>query len=432
MNDVVNAPRATEPGSLIGKRITKLDAPEKASGKTRYVHDIALPGQLHAAILRSARVHARIVRIDTSRAARAARRARGADRRRHCRPTPDRRRQGPSAAEERPRAQHARRDCRGGRRERGHRSRGIEADRGRVRGPARRDRCGGRSRARRAADPPADRRCQGRGTGGPGRQERQPGDALRLRPWRRRRRRGRVRRGGRRHLRAALRDTLLPGRLGRARRVRRQRQPAAVFQHPGAVPAQARVRRDAGHGPGAHPHHPAADRRRLRQQARHLSVRGDLRLPRARHRAAGEAGVHARGGVPRVADPPAGAPDPALGLHTRRHADLPHRAHAARQRRLHLVGGDHAVRDDADLLFAVPRAELRLPHAGRVHEQPVCRVVSRLWQPAGHVRRRGAHGQAGGHHRHGSARVPAEERAGARRSHRPGHGVSAAAASRTA
>ncbi len=55
-------------GSLIGQRITKLDAPEKASGKTRYVHDISLPGQLHAAILRSTRVHARIVRIDTSKA----------------------------------------------------------------------------------------------------------------------------------------------------------------------------------------------------------------------------------------------------------------------------------------------------------------------------------------------------------------------------
>ena len=55
-------------GSLIGQRIVKLDAPEKASGKTRYVHDIDLPGQLHAAILRSTRVHALIRRIDTSRA----------------------------------------------------------------------------------------------------------------------------------------------------------------------------------------------------------------------------------------------------------------------------------------------------------------------------------------------------------------------------
>ncbi len=55
-------------GSLIGQRIVKLDAAEKASGKTRYVHDIDLPGQLHAAILRSTRVHALIRRIDTSRA----------------------------------------------------------------------------------------------------------------------------------------------------------------------------------------------------------------------------------------------------------------------------------------------------------------------------------------------------------------------------
>lgn len=51
--------------TLIGQRIRKMDAPEKSSGKTRYVHDIALSGQLHAAILRSTRVHARILRIDT-------------------------------------------------------------------------------------------------------------------------------------------------------------------------------------------------------------------------------------------------------------------------------------------------------------------------------------------------------------------------------
>jgi xanthine dehydrogenase molybdenum-binding subunit len=57
-----------KPSTLIGQRIVKLDAPEKATGKTRYVHDINLPGQLHAAILRSAKVHALIRRIDTSRA----------------------------------------------------------------------------------------------------------------------------------------------------------------------------------------------------------------------------------------------------------------------------------------------------------------------------------------------------------------------------
>ena len=51
--------------SLIGKRIPKMDAPDKASGKTRYIHDINLPGQLHAKILRSAHRHAKIVSIDT-------------------------------------------------------------------------------------------------------------------------------------------------------------------------------------------------------------------------------------------------------------------------------------------------------------------------------------------------------------------------------
>ena len=60
------AQKTIAPDTLIGKRIQKMDAPEKASGKTRYIHDIDLPGQLHGKILRSARVHARIKSIDTS------------------------------------------------------------------------------------------------------------------------------------------------------------------------------------------------------------------------------------------------------------------------------------------------------------------------------------------------------------------------------
>jgi xanthine dehydrogenase molybdenum-binding subunit len=51
---------------LIGQRITKLDAPGKVEGQVRYIHDINLPGQLHAKILRSTRVHALIKRIDVS------------------------------------------------------------------------------------------------------------------------------------------------------------------------------------------------------------------------------------------------------------------------------------------------------------------------------------------------------------------------------
>ena len=60
--------KVIEKETLIGKRITKLDAPEKASGQTRYVHDLDLPGQLYGRILRSTRVHARIMRIDVSKA----------------------------------------------------------------------------------------------------------------------------------------------------------------------------------------------------------------------------------------------------------------------------------------------------------------------------------------------------------------------------
>ncbi|MSQ55174.1 MAG: xanthine dehydrogenase family protein molybdopterin-binding subunit [Betaproteobacteria bacterium] len=52
--------------TLIGKRIRKLDAPDKASGKTRYIQDLEIPGALHARILRSTQVHALIVSIDTS------------------------------------------------------------------------------------------------------------------------------------------------------------------------------------------------------------------------------------------------------------------------------------------------------------------------------------------------------------------------------
>ncbi len=56
--------------SLIGRRVPKLDAPDKASGRTRYLHDINIPGQLHAKILRSTEVHARIVSIDVEAARR--------------------------------------------------------------------------------------------------------------------------------------------------------------------------------------------------------------------------------------------------------------------------------------------------------------------------------------------------------------------------
>ena len=53
---------------LIGQRIPKLDAPSKATGKTTYGHDVRLPGMLHGRILYSRYPHAKIIRMDTSRA----------------------------------------------------------------------------------------------------------------------------------------------------------------------------------------------------------------------------------------------------------------------------------------------------------------------------------------------------------------------------
>jgi len=55
-----------EKDTLIGKRIPKLDAPQKVTGETQYIQDIELHRMLHAKILRTDRVHARIVSIDTS------------------------------------------------------------------------------------------------------------------------------------------------------------------------------------------------------------------------------------------------------------------------------------------------------------------------------------------------------------------------------
>jgi xanthine dehydrogenase molybdenum-binding subunit len=58
------------PGSPIGQRVPKLDAPAKAAGRASYGHDVRLPGMLHGRILYSAHARARVIAIDTSRAAR--------------------------------------------------------------------------------------------------------------------------------------------------------------------------------------------------------------------------------------------------------------------------------------------------------------------------------------------------------------------------
>jgi len=52
----------------VGKRIPKMDAEEKVTGKAVYIQDLKIPGMLHGKILYSSHAHARIKSIDTSQA----------------------------------------------------------------------------------------------------------------------------------------------------------------------------------------------------------------------------------------------------------------------------------------------------------------------------------------------------------------------------
>ena len=53
---------------VIGKGTRKRDGADKATGRTRFLHDLAVPGMAHGAILRAALPHARVVSIDGRRA----------------------------------------------------------------------------------------------------------------------------------------------------------------------------------------------------------------------------------------------------------------------------------------------------------------------------------------------------------------------------
>jgi len=54
--------------AVVGKSLPRVDALEKVTGKASYVYDMALPGMLWGEILRSPYPHARITRLDVSRA----------------------------------------------------------------------------------------------------------------------------------------------------------------------------------------------------------------------------------------------------------------------------------------------------------------------------------------------------------------------------
>jgi xanthine dehydrogenase molybdenum-binding subunit len=60
--------KTIEKTSLIGQRVKKPDAPDKATGKTRYINDMVLPQMLIGKILHAGRPHAEILSIDVSEA----------------------------------------------------------------------------------------------------------------------------------------------------------------------------------------------------------------------------------------------------------------------------------------------------------------------------------------------------------------------------
>ena len=59
---------AAEPLRVVGRSVLRGDAVDKVTGRARYVTDLEFPGMAHAQLLRSPYAHARIARIDVSRA----------------------------------------------------------------------------------------------------------------------------------------------------------------------------------------------------------------------------------------------------------------------------------------------------------------------------------------------------------------------------
>src|SRR4051794_33521733 len=51
---------------LLGTKISRIDGPEKSTGRAKYSYDINLEGLLHAVMVRSAYAHARIKTLDTT------------------------------------------------------------------------------------------------------------------------------------------------------------------------------------------------------------------------------------------------------------------------------------------------------------------------------------------------------------------------------
>src|SRR5579864_4798751 len=52
--------------TLIGKRISRVDGPDKVSGRAKYTYDVHPPGMLYGKVVRSPYPHAKVVSVDTS------------------------------------------------------------------------------------------------------------------------------------------------------------------------------------------------------------------------------------------------------------------------------------------------------------------------------------------------------------------------------
>jgi CO/xanthine dehydrogenase Mo-binding subunit len=66
--DAAIEPWPQGPGAVVGRRAPRIDGHERARGEAIYTADLALPGMLHAAVLRSPYAHARVKRLDLGRA----------------------------------------------------------------------------------------------------------------------------------------------------------------------------------------------------------------------------------------------------------------------------------------------------------------------------------------------------------------------------
>jgi xanthine dehydrogenase YagR molybdenum-binding subunit len=57
---------AAEQRTLIGKRISRVDGPDKVSGRAKYTYDLHRPGMLYGKVVRCPHAHAKVVSVDTS------------------------------------------------------------------------------------------------------------------------------------------------------------------------------------------------------------------------------------------------------------------------------------------------------------------------------------------------------------------------------